>query len=573
MPEPDPEIPRSRRRALLLLALAVANAALFLPALRGGFFWDDKILVSENPYLSGPDFWRTFLTAPFTGPSGWDRNSAALDRRVPFYRPLTAMSYRLDGDIWGLNPAAFHLTNLLLQALNAVLFALFLFRLGFKDEGALAGGLLFTLFPLHFESVAWISGRTDLLAFAAGSVSLLCVFNFREGKRGFWGPLAGAAYFLALMAKESLALLPGIAFLILFLPGRRAKRALSGLPFFLAPFLVWAGLRSAAVGPPAPEMSLESAGRAFSALGFYAGKILFPFRLGLTVDAGRVFGNPAYLALGLAASLAMVLAWVFVFKGKGRSPAAAAGAAASLLVAPALAVVLSPSVESLLAWRFLYPLTALFILAAVWSAFKFLPRPAAAAALAALGILYLVELHPKVRWYAKEEADIWLSVGRVDREDALARLNVGLAWLEKDERRGLAILGGLREETRRPGAGRFSLRVAEELAAYFTRTKEPVKAAPYYEEVLRSGSPPSTFFYLNYAVFLLYEGRPEEGERLIAKILELFPENHLVLLNAARFYALAGKAERAAECLRKDYALFPSPQTLEEIRVLERSKK
>jgi tetratricopeptide (TPR) repeat protein len=566
-------MPRSRRRTLLLLALAVANAALFLPAMRGGFFWDDKILVSENPFLSGPDFWRTFLTAPFTGPSGWDRNSAALDRGVPFYRPLTALSYRLDLDLWGFNPAAFHLTNILLQVLNTLLFVLLLFRLGFKDEEALAGGLLFTLFPLHFESVAWISGRTDLLAFAAGSLALLCIFRFREGKCGLWGTLAGGAYFLALLAKESLVLLPGLAFLVLFFPGRRLKRALSGLAFFSVPFLLWVGLRSAAVRSPTPDISLESAGRVFSALGFYAGRILFPFRLGLTVDAGRVFGNPAYLGMGLAVGLALVAAWAFIFKGKGRSPAAAAGASASLLVAPALAVVLSPSVESLLAWRFLYPLTALFVLAAVWAAFKFLPRPAAAVVLAGLGILYLVEIHPKVGWYAKDEAEIWLSVDPVGREDALARLNIGLVWLEKDERRGLSILDGLTAETRRPGRERFGLRVAEELAAHFVRTKEPAKARLYFEEVLRSGTPPSTFFFLNYAVFLVYEGRPEEGERLIAKILELFPENHLVLLNAARFYAVAGNNEKAADCLRKDYALFPSPQTLEEIRALERSIK
>lgn len=559
----------SIRPALLLLGLAVLNAVLFFPALKGGFFWDDKILISENPYLAGPDFWRTFLAAPFTGPSGWDRNSAALDRRVPFYRPLTALSYRMDLEVWGFNPAAFHLTNLLLQILDTVLFVFVLLRLGFGTGPAYWGGLLFTVFPPHFESVAWISGRTDLLAFAAGAAALLCLLRFREGRRGLWGTLAAISFFLSLLAKESFVLLPGLAFLILFLPSRRWKPAFLGTAVFVPPLVLWAWMRSAAVSPPVPVLAFRTAARAAEALGYYVWRLLCPFRLGLTVDAGRVFGNPLWLVLGSAAAAAIVLSWVVVLRARRSSPAAAAGAAFGLLIAPALAAALSPAAESLLAWRFLYPASGLFVPAVVGLAFRGLRRWAAAAALAVLAVLYLIEISPKVRAYGHEEQDIWLAVEDPESEDSLARLNIGLAWLGKDEERGLAILRTLRGDGLRPDAARMRTKAAEELAAHYTRTKETAKAAPYYQEVFRSGNPPSTFLYLNYAVFLALEGRAAEGGEIVARILSLFPENHLVLLNAARFYAVVGDYGKAAECLRRDYALFPSPQTLEEIRALE----
>jgi len=537
--------------------------------MRGGFFWDDKILVSENPHLAGPDFWGTFLAVPFSGPSGWDERSSALDRGVPYYRPLTALSYRLDWEVWGFNPAAFHLTNILLQTLNAVLFVLVLFGLGLPAAPALSAGLLFTVFPLHAESVAWISGRTDLLAFAAGAAALLCLLRFREGKRGFWGASAAVFFFLSLLAKESLVLFPGLAFLILFFPDRRWKAALLGSAVLLPPLLIWTWMRSAAVGPPASEISWAAAGRAIEALGFYLFKLVFPFGLGLTADPGRVFGRPEALVPGLAAAAGVAVSAWLVFRGRKIRIEAAGGAAFGLLVAPALAVVLSPAAESLLAWRFLYPASGLLVLAVVRAMFGLLRPRAAAFALFVLAVLYAVELGPRVRSYGREEAEIWLGVRHPGREDALARLNIGLVWLEKDEDRGLAILRSVRDERGRPDAARLRMRVAEELAAHYTRTKNTAKARPHYEEIFRSGDPPSTYLYLNYAVFLALEGRPAEGEAIVVRILELFPRNRLVLLNAARFYAVAGDYRAAAECLRRSQALFPSPQTLDEIRALE----
>jgi tetratricopeptide (TPR) repeat protein len=88
--------------------------------------------------------------------------------------PLAWLSYGLDYAVWGLDPVGYHLTNILLHALNAaLLFRISSLLLGrvFPDEppsrigsGAAAAALAFALHPLRVESVAWASERRDVLA-------------------------------------------------------------------------------------------------------------------------------------------------------------------------------------------------------------------------------------------------------------------------------------------------------------------------------------------------------------------------------------------------------------------------
>ena len=94
--------------------------------------------------------------------------------RLGNYTPLAWLSYAIDYSIWGLEPAGYHLTNLLLHSLNAVLFyrlAKLLLRGVFPgagpraiEAGALVASLAFSAHPLRVESVAWASERRDVLA-------------------------------------------------------------------------------------------------------------------------------------------------------------------------------------------------------------------------------------------------------------------------------------------------------------------------------------------------------------------------------------------------------------------------
>ena len=175
---PAPERRKLEHRALFLLVLAAFNLALFLPSMKGDFLWDDKYFISENPNIQGPGFLKSFLFSPFGGFSGTDENSKGQDRVMQFYRPLVSFSYRMDFALWGLNPAAFHLTNILLQTANAIILFFVLAGLSSNAFSGFLGALLFSVYPLHFENVSWISGRTDLLAFFFAGLSVLAFMRF-----------------------------------------------------------------------------------------------------------------------------------------------------------------------------------------------------------------------------------------------------------------------------------------------------------------------------------------------------------------------------------------------------------
>src|SRR5208282_5277429 len=109
----------------------------YFPALRGQFLWDDDANVTENVPLRSLDGLRRI----------WFELGATQQ-----YYPVTHTSFWLEYHLWGLNPLGYHVTNVCLHALNAILLWLILRRLGVK--GAWLGAAVFALHPVQVESVA-----------------------------------------------------------------------------------------------------------------------------------------------------------------------------------------------------------------------------------------------------------------------------------------------------------------------------------------------------------------------------------------------------------------------------------
>jgi protein O-mannosyl-transferase len=180
------------KRGLAPWALVALAALLpYLNALHCGFAFDDGGLILENPTVSRAAPWWRPLTTAF-----WpDRFHAGL------YRPVTALTYRLQRGAGVDHPAAFHGLNVLLHAGVALLAYALLRRLLAARRGtALAVALFFAVHPLHTEAVTYIQGRAELLAALCGLGGYLL---WRAG-RGRLAPLAtGALFALAAGSKES----------------------------------------------------------------------------------------------------------------------------------------------------------------------------------------------------------------------------------------------------------------------------------------------------------------------------------------------------------------------------------
>lgn len=206
-------------------SVGLLAAGLFAPSLGFDLVWDDPGLLRNVQRLVAQGGLGELLSAPFR----IDANVA-----TGYWRPWTYVSLWFDS-LWGAGrPFAFHLTNVLLHAACSVLVFRLLARLGLGTTGAWLGGLAFAAHPVHVDSVAFVSGRTDVwaLLFCLLGVEAWSRARHERGRRAIlFGLLSLVAYFLALGAKEVALMLPSV------LLAWSVLEALSERPRQLAPRL------------------------------------------------------------------------------------------------------------------------------------------------------------------------------------------------------------------------------------------------------------------------------------------------------------------------------------------------
>ncbi len=155
------------KRALLaagaLLVLAVC--AVYLPALRAGFVWNDDTYVTDNPTLDGLAGLKLIWTEPKANEQ---------------YYPMVFTSYWIEKRLWGLAPLGYHLVNVLLHAASALLLWALLARLSLPAAGWAAA--LFALHPMCVESVAWVTERKNTLSMFLSLLAMLAYLASREGR-------------------------------------------------------------------------------------------------------------------------------------------------------------------------------------------------------------------------------------------------------------------------------------------------------------------------------------------------------------------------------------------------------
>ncbi len=200
--------------ALIFLLTIIA----YLPALRGGFLWDDAPLITENRLIKASDglyrFWCT------TEPDD--------------YWPLTSTAWWLEWRLWGTRPMGYHVVNVLLHAINAVLVWIILRRL--KIPGAWAAGLVFAIHPVNVATAAWISEQKNTLSMFFYLVAILLFLRFNERNGWSWYGLSLAAFLLALLSKTAVVMLPVVLLgCVWWTRGRvRGKDFMHTVPFFVA---------------------------------------------------------------------------------------------------------------------------------------------------------------------------------------------------------------------------------------------------------------------------------------------------------------------------------------------------
>lgn len=221
---------KSHTPALVLLILA--TLATFSASLGHEFVteWDDRLYVTRN--LAAWGLSREHIYLAFT------------NYFVGNYAPLQIVSYMVDTSLWGLRPAGFIATNLLLHLANGLLYYLLVWRLTARRGWSFAAAAIFLLHPVQVESAVWISQRKNVLAmcfFLVSCHSYIVCKNFSGNKRILWYTGSIAAFICALLTKSVVVILPLVlmAYDICFLErSARGRWLLDKLPYFICSAVV-----------------------------------------------------------------------------------------------------------------------------------------------------------------------------------------------------------------------------------------------------------------------------------------------------------------------------------------------
>jgi len=290
------------------IVVVAASILAFLPALSGGFVWDDLDYVRNNPIVH----------APFPAALARMLSSVVLGN----YHPLTMASLWLDNAFFGPGPFVFHATNVLLHAANAVLAGRFLLALGIRRDAAWAGALLWAVHPLRVESVAWISGRKDVLYVFFFLLALNAYLRHARANAASGRPYAVSLVFFSasLLSKGAAVAFVPVIFLVDWFLRRKvtAKTLAEKIPFLalaIAVGLVAIGAQATSGAIPLGEEHTVPTRIAIACYGlvFYVVKTLAPWGLSALYPypPATVGGLPkgAIAAVVAVAAAASIAAW------------------------------------------------------------------------------------------------------------------------------------------------------------------------------------------------------------------------------------------------------------------------
>ena len=138
---------------LSILTLVVLAGAGYWQAVGNPFVHDDVVFILENPQVRD----LSTATQVFTKSSITEGTFAFAN---PYYRPFLDIAYRLEFFFFGTSPAGYHVVNILLHILNAIMVMFLTLRLTPPGRPAFAFcvAALFLVHPLQSEAVACISG-------------------------------------------------------------------------------------------------------------------------------------------------------------------------------------------------------------------------------------------------------------------------------------------------------------------------------------------------------------------------------------------------------------------------------
>jgi len=556
---PDASAIDWRKWLALFAVLLVVTLLVYKPAWHGAPLWDDDGHLTR-PELQSVDGLRRIWTEP-----------AATQQ----YYPLAHSAFWMMHQLWGDNTTGYHLVNICLHALSALLLAILMHRLSLP--GAWFAAFVFAVHPVQVESVAWMTELKNTLSTPLYLCAALAYLRFDDTRRSRHWIAAIGFFLLALLSKTVTCTLP-ISLLVLawWKRGRITWRqdVLPLMPFFALAIVAGATtawVEHALIGAQGAEFDLGPVERvlvAGRAVWFYMASLVWPF--------GLVFQYPRWVVSATTwwqylfpLSLAALMAGLWRLRGRTRGPLAALllfGAA----LAPALGFVnVFPFRYSFVADHFQYmaTLAAIGFLAAALTAVAAprIPTPAAR------GVLSIIVIAP-LAWLS------WTHAHQYTDSETLYRTTIERnpsAWMAYHNLSVLKLYGAQRDLA-------SALKYAEESIRIEPRNAEALNTRGYIRQQLGEfdaarrdyeasiklsptfASPRNNLGVLDYR-----QGRLEDAMTNYREAMRLNPKDPEAQRNLGIVLMDLGRTAEADPYIRRAYALNPeSPEVLSNLASL-----
>ncbi|MCC6765641.1 MAG: tetratricopeptide repeat protein [Deltaproteobacteria bacterium] len=323
---------------MVALLAGALTAAVYWPATRGGYVWDDGGLITKPRETL--DEWRDV-------PAAFGR-AATAGEGVAYYRPIMIASFVLDAKLFDPEASSFHRTNVVLHGANVGLIVLALAAFGCGIWTAAVAALLFGLHPLQCQAVALILGRNDVLLVPPILAMLVADERVRPTRPRLADALVVASFAATLWTKETGIVAPVFLLLMDVLWRRRSpahalRTRLPLLGVLLLVTVLYGLTRLAVIGAlldngTYPYVPIgERPAVAIAIFGYYLRHVLLPWGMA-PAPYHRGLIDPSNPELWSAAGFVLAFAAVVVLTLR-RAPRVACGLLMfGIALAPVLAI-------------------------------------------------------------------------------------------------------------------------------------------------------------------------------------------------------------------------------------------
>lgn len=259
----------------ILIIISILGIIVFFNTFFNNFIGDDFNQIVDNPIVhSIGNFPRFFLGSTFN--TGGQLGGV-------YYRPFQSAYYAVVYSLFGAHAFYFHLFQLLLHIVNAILLLLF-FRYFFDKKLSFVLSLIFLVHPINTETISYIADAQDILFLLFGLLALNVVKkDSQSARKYFWIFLL---LFSSLLSKETgLLFIPTLLFFV-YLFKRKQLATYFGVSalVFLSYIFFRFGIAHIEFGmiftAPFPYMSLAQRMINMPAIAFYYLKTAFyPMKL------------------------------------------------------------------------------------------------------------------------------------------------------------------------------------------------------------------------------------------------------------------------------------------------------